>query len=133
MNLLLSSSMTEPQEKKRPTPTESLANERTFLAWIRTGIAIMAFGFVAVKFSLFVDQIALLADGKIVLPNSGFSYKAGIALVVLAILIAVLAFLRYRQVERQLFEGRYASGIVLTLLLTICLVFVGLLLLVYLV
>ncbi len=124
--------MSETKEKKRPTPTDSLANERTFLAWIRTGIAIMAFGFVAVKFSLFINQIALLADGKIVLPEAGYSYKAGIALVVIAIVMSVLAFLRYRQVEKQLFEGKYASGIVLTLLLTSCMVFVGLLLLFYL-
>jgi putative membrane protein len=123
---------TDNTEKKRPTPTDSLANERTFLAWIRTGIAIMAFGFVAVKFSLFVNQIALLADGKIILPDAGYSYKAGIALVVIAVVMSVLAFMRYRQVENQLFEGKYASGIVLTFLLTICIVFVGLLLLIYL-
>ncbi len=124
--------LTDNKEKKRPTPTDSLANERTFLAWIRTGIAIMAFGFVAVKFSLFVNQIALLAEGKIILPDAGYSYKAGIALVVIAILMSVLAFMRYRQVENQLFEGKYASGIVLTFLLTICIVFVGVLLLTYL-
>jgi len=33
---------------------EHLANERTLLAWMRTSIAIMAFGFVVVKFSLFI-------------------------------------------------------------------------------
>ena len=32
---------------------EHLANERTFLAWVRTSIAIIAFGFVIEKFSLF--------------------------------------------------------------------------------
>lgn len=35
-----------------------MANERTFLAWIRTSVAIMAFGFVVEKFSLFVKQMA---------------------------------------------------------------------------
>lgn len=39
---------------------EHLANERTLLAWIRTSIGIMAFGFVVVKFSLFIKQISLL-------------------------------------------------------------------------
>ncbi|QEM08229.1 DUF202 domain-containing protein [Mucilaginibacter rubeus] len=33
--------------------SDHLANERTFLAWIRTSIALMGFGFVVVKFSLF--------------------------------------------------------------------------------
>jgi len=34
--------------------TEHSANERTFLAWIRTGIAVIAFGFVVEKFNLFI-------------------------------------------------------------------------------
>ncbi|MFZ6006727.1 MAG: YidH family protein, partial [Nitrospirota bacterium] len=38
-----------------------MANERTFLAWIRTSIGIMAFGFVVEKFALFVKQISYLA------------------------------------------------------------------------
>ncbi|MBB5439184.1 uncharacterized membrane protein YidH (DUF202 family) [Pedobacter sp. AK017] len=38
---------------------DHLANERTFLAWIRTSIGIMGFGFVVVKFSLFVRQIGI--------------------------------------------------------------------------
>jgi putative membrane protein len=33
-----------------------LAEERTFLAWLRTGIGLMGFGFVAARFGLFVDQ-----------------------------------------------------------------------------
>jgi uncharacterized membrane protein YidH (DUF202 family) len=40
--------------------SDHLANERTFLAWVRTSIGIMAFGFVVVKFTLFVKQLALL-------------------------------------------------------------------------
>ena len=35
------------------------ANERTFLAWVRTGIAIMALGFVIEKFDLFVHTISI--------------------------------------------------------------------------
>lgn len=34
---------------------ELMANERTFLAWVRTGIALMTFGFVVVKFSMFIQ------------------------------------------------------------------------------
>jgi putative membrane protein len=40
------------------------ANERTYLAWIRTGIAIMAFGFLIEKFTLFLDYIRLMFDNK---------------------------------------------------------------------
>jgi putative membrane protein len=33
------------------------ANERTFLAWIRTGLAVVAFGFFLVKLNIFVDAV----------------------------------------------------------------------------
>jgi putative membrane protein len=51
---------------------EHLANERTFLAWIRTSIALMGFGFVIVKFTLFLKEISLLLEAKDVSSN-GFS------------------------------------------------------------
>src|SRR5215470_3041961 len=38
--------------------TDHAANERTFLAWVRTGIATIAFGFVIEKFNLFVLTLA---------------------------------------------------------------------------
>ena len=42
----------------RPNLREHQANERTFLAWLRTSIAIIAFGFVLERFSLFVKYLA---------------------------------------------------------------------------
>jgi inner membrane protein YidH len=38
--------------------TEQSANEQTFLAWIRTAIAVIAFGFVLEKFNLFILALA---------------------------------------------------------------------------
>ncbi len=53
--------MTETPDEIDPSKIHNrrvhMANERTFLAWIRTSIAIMAFGFVVEKFSLFVKQM----------------------------------------------------------------------------
>jgi putative membrane protein len=43
--------------------TEQSANERTFLAWLRTGIAVIAFGFVVEKFHLFMAALATTAAG----------------------------------------------------------------------
>jgi putative membrane protein len=37
--------------------TDHAANERTFLAWIRTGLAVVAFGFFLVKLNVFVDAV----------------------------------------------------------------------------
>jgi len=51
-----------------------LANERTFLSWIRTSIGIMAFGFVVEKFALFVRQLSIFLDKEISLtPHHGYS------------------------------------------------------------
>ncbi|UZJ63104.1 DUF202 domain-containing protein [Sphingobacterium sp. KU25419] len=50
----------QPQKKT----SDHLANERTFLAWIRTSIGIMGFGFVVVKFSLFVKQVSLILHNQ---------------------------------------------------------------------
>ncbi|HEV3286504.1 MAG TPA: DUF202 domain-containing protein, partial [Steroidobacteraceae bacterium] len=41
--------------------SDHAANERTFLAWVRTGIAVIAFGFVIEKFNLFMLTIASVA------------------------------------------------------------------------
>ena len=89
-----------------------MANERTFLAWIRTSIGIMAFGFVVEKFALFIKQISYVL-GKSGLPGTpvpppsfGYSSIFGIFLVGLGALMGVLAFIRYKKVERQIEIGR---------------------------
>jgi putative membrane protein len=56
----------------------------------------------------------------------------GIVLIVIGMLMSVLAYLRFRQVEKQLSHGLYRSDFLLTLLLTACILFVGVLMLVYL-
>lgn len=118
--------------KKRASVTDFLANERTFLAWIRTGIAIMAFGFVVVKFGLFISQLGFMLNEKVKLPNAVFSQVIGIGLIALGTIMTFLAFWRYRQVEKQLNENDYRSTTGLSLLLTICILLVGLLLVIYL-
>ena len=110
--------------------SDHLANERTFLAWIRTSIALMGFGFVVVKFSLFVKQLSFAVTGKAVLPTRGFSAIIGIVLVLIGALTALIGFIRYRRIERQLLNGNYipSSGLLLTLT---AFIIAGALLLVY--
>ncbi len=45
--------------------TDHAANERTFLAWVRTGIAVIAFGFIIEKFNLFVLTIESSASTEL--------------------------------------------------------------------
>ena len=116
-----------------------MANERTFLAWIRTSIGIMAFGFVVVKFALFIKQIAsLLAktgfpETHVVQPSQGYSSFFGIILVGLGALMGLLAFVRYKKIEKQIDEDTYQPSWILDILLTISILAVGIFLVVYLI
>jgi putative membrane protein len=51
-------------QRKPAGAADYLANERTFLAWVRTSIALMGFGFVIVKFALFIRQISYVLGEK---------------------------------------------------------------------
>lgn len=119
--------------KKQVNPSDHLANERTFLAWIRTSIGIMAFGFVVVKFSLFVKQISLILGKQNLIQSKGYSGLLGIALVAVGTLTAVLSYIRYKQTETQLNEGHYKHSSLLITLLTAIIFLVSILLIVYLV
>jgi uncharacterized membrane protein YidH (DUF202 family) len=74
-----------------------MANERAFLAWIRTSIGIMAFGFVVEKFSLFINEVSYVLGksdiDKIALPSQGYSSIFGTLLVGLGASNGVLAFI----------------------------------------
>jgi putative membrane protein len=110
---------------------EHLANERTFLAWIRTSIALMGFGFVIVKFTLFLKEISLLLDTKGV-SSKGFSANVGVIMVALGVIIAILAFLQYKKYENQLNNNSYRSSSMLSLFITLIILTGGIILIIYL-
>ncbi len=114
-----------------------MANERTFLAWIRTSIGIMAFGFVVEKFALFVKQVAyfLGKQGPPVkyTPSPGYSSVFGIFLVGLGVLMGLLAFIRYKKVERQIDADTYEPSLILDSLLVISILAIGMFLIIYLI
>ncbi len=83
-----------------PDPRVYFAAERTLLAWIRTGIAIMAFGFVVARFGLFLRLMQLQAGG--VAPEPGVSPYLGAGLVLLGVVATALGTLEYRRYCRQL-------------------------------
>ncbi|MGN6615692.1 MAG: YidH family protein [Ilyomonas sp.] len=120
------------KRQKPPGPTDYLANERTFLAWIRTSIALMGFGFVIVKFALFIKQISLALGEKMSVQSKGYSAIIGVIMVALGALMAILAFLRYRNIERQLNNNSYFPSKWLSLLVTLSIVIGSILLILYL-
>ncbi|MEN2986329.1 MAG: DUF202 domain-containing protein [Thermodesulfovibrionaceae bacterium] len=108
------------------------ANERTFLAWIRTSIGIMAFGFIVEKFGLFLEQFYLLTGKQPSSKDGKYSTFFGIFLIFLGALMGFLAFIRYKEVEKQIDEDTYRPSVLLDLLLTITLIAVAIFLIIYL-
>jgi putative membrane protein len=80
--------------------SDHAANERTFLAWVRTAIAVMAFGFVIERFDLFLQAIApQLAQRQLSTQLSGhgqaFANVAGLAFIAIGIVMIALASFRF--------------------------------------
>ena len=71
-------------------PNVRLAAERTMLAWIRTGLAMMGFGFVVARFGIFLREVAA-AEVHAPPTTVGYSQWIGTALIVLGVLVNVLA------------------------------------------
>lgn len=79
------------------------ANERTFLAWVRTAIAIMAFGFLAEKFDLFLDIAGKrLGDRAASIGGHDVGGIAGLLLILLGGAILVVATIRFRKTSRAI-------------------------------
>jgi putative membrane protein len=96
----MSSQTTEP----RDDPRVPLAAERTLLAWVRTGLALMGFGFVVARFGLFLHEIAAV-DGLPAGPPPGQSLWIGAALIALGVVVNILA-----GVQHVRFLGRLRRG-----------------------
>lgn len=112
---------------------EHLANERTLLAWIRTSIGIMAFGFVVVKFSLFIKQIALLiGENRPLPPQHGHSSMIGILLVAIGAMVLLFSYIKYKQTEKQLNNEAFKSSSKLIFSLTVTIFSISVLLILYL-
>lgn len=85
------------------------AKERTFLAWIRTGLALMGFGFVVARFNLFLRMIQARADAPVP-PHSGWSMWFGTLLVLLGVLVQWVAVFDYTLFASMLKRGETPAG-----------------------
>ena len=87
------------------------ANERTFLAWVRTAIAVMAFGFLVEKFDLFLEVAApSLAGRTLSLPGQKFGNLAGLALIVLGTAMVGIAAVRFVRTAKNIDQKELRPG-----------------------
>jgi putative membrane protein len=87
------------------------ANERTFLAWVRTAIATMAFGFLVERFDLFIRFASRENAGeKNLVQARNTADWAGLALVIMGISVVVIAALRFLRTAKQIDSDDETSG-----------------------
>jgi putative membrane protein len=114
-------------------PRVRFAAERTLLAWLRTGLALMGFGFVVARFGLFLRELAAIRQPGDV--SHGWSLWIGTALVAVGVGVTVLAANQHRQFLRRLerHEGYLPPRWSLGLAVSVVFVLIGLAMAVFLV
>ncbi len=93
-----------PATPKDRNPADYLAAERTFLAWIRTGLALMGFGFVVARFGLFLRQVRIV-EPTLQSRSYGLSIWFGTALIAAGVLVDIFATWNHLRLVRQLNRG----------------------------
>jgi putative membrane protein len=94
-------------------PSDYLANERTFLAWIRTSIAVLGLGFVVAKFAVWLRDLTTAGGAKLppsTTPGSGQSLRVGVGIMAASALLAALALIRYHSVRVALERGHFVAA-----------------------
>lgn len=127
------------EKAKQFNRTDHFANEKTFLAWIRTSLGIMAFGFVIDKFALLMKHINvfMIQEGFSAINQKkepimqNFSSLIGILLMSMATLLCLFSFIRFKKMEKQINESSYYSTALLDTLLTTAVISIGIFLILY--
>jgi len=90
-------------------PRVYFAAERTFLAWIRTGLGLMGIGFAVSRFGLFLRQLSA-TESHPPSHTTGLSLWSGVVLVTLGVIVNLSAVLRHLQLIHELSSGTWQPG-----------------------
>ena len=111
------------EQPRRDTTGDHLANERTLLAWIRTSISIIVFGFVVARFGIALRQLVALSGRTSASGRPGGSAYLGAAFVAIGVLFAAGAWLHYARtraaIERGGFRPTSRAGALLTIIVAL--------------
>jgi putative membrane protein len=94
-------------------PRIYFAAERTFLAWIRTGLGLMGVGFAVSRFGLFLREMRA-SEAHAAIHSTGVSEYSGVALVAVGVVVNVTAVFQHIRTVRELHEGSWVPGRVST-------------------
>jgi putative membrane protein len=99
---------------------QNLANERTFLAWVRTGIALIGLGFIIAKFGLFIEELNLVLSQSVSeitktpitsmqskLLSDDTSSLVGIGIVIISIVLILFALRNYYNISKEIRYDKY--------------------------
>ncbi len=105
---------------------EHQANERTFLAWLRTSLALIGFGFAIARFSLFLRQLQATITQQEPVQHPFFNSETlGVTLVMFGIVVIALAAWRYNRIFLQIEQENYRPNRLLVWLLTVVVMVLG--------
>ena len=91
--------------------TDHAANERTFLSWVRTGIAVIAFGFLVERFDLFLAfMVPNSVASKLAVHRSAFGRDAGLILIVAGVAAIVLSTVRFVKTAKEIDDPNVVPG-----------------------
>jgi putative membrane protein len=111
--------------------TNHLANERTFLAWIRTGLATISIGFVVARFGLFLREVGLSSK---LIPDVSLHYSSvfGLALSIMGVVAIIIALINFLQVRRDIDQHTFYPRVSYVVILTVLAILIGIGLTIYL-
>lgn len=124
------------EEKKPDRSTQHLANERTFLAWLRTSIVIIGLGFVIAKFSLLIKELGLIARDAVEIqniPDDSPSTILGIIVIAFGVALILYAIKNYLGSHKAIESGTYTSKHSIVYFAGIGLVIFGIIIIAYLI
>jgi putative membrane protein len=90
-------------------PRVYFAAERTFLAWIRTGLGLIGIGFAVSRFGLFFRQLSQ-TESHLPARATGLSVWSGVTLVGLGVVVILSSVLRHIQLMHELRSGTWTPG-----------------------
>jgi putative membrane protein len=102
---------------------DHLANERTFLAWVRTSVAVVVFGFAIGRFAIAMRQLTAF-QGQ-VSKTTGLSVWMGMSSILAGVVMVVAGLMRYRKTRAQLEEGKFEPAGFIVDMVTILTVLFG--------